>query len=251
MNYSTYSFTLDLHETQAQVSLPVKFGDTGRKLYITLTDGGSPYILNEGSRAVLSARKADGNTLFNNCTIDLKNATIMYTFTEQTTNCEGITQCEIIIYGSNGEEIGSPRFIMVVDKRVIYDGDIVSQSEKDKIAAMIAAETAREEAEGLRKSAEETRQTNETTREANETARQTNETTRETNETIREENEAERVEAEASRVEAEKTRTTFIPSVSEDGVISWTNDKGLENPAPVSLVESVINALPYAEGGSF
>ena len=28
---------------------------------------------------------------------------------------------------------------------------------------------------------------------------------------------------------------TFIPSVSADGVISWTNDGGLENPAPVSV----------------
>ena len=28
---------------------------------------------------------------------------------------------------------------------------------------------------------------------------------------------------------------TFTPSVSEEGVISWTNDGGLENPAPVSI----------------
>ena len=28
---------------------------------------------------------------------------------------------------------------------------------------------------------------------------------------------------------------TFIPSVSEDGVLSWTNDKGLENPEPVNI----------------
>ena len=28
---------------------------------------------------------------------------------------------------------------------------------------------------------------------------------------------------------------TFIPSVSNDGILSWTNDKGLENPAPVSI----------------
>lgn len=28
---------------------------------------------------------------------------------------------------------------------------------------------------------------------------------------------------------------TFTPSVSVDGVISWTNDKGLENPAPVNI----------------
>lgn len=29
--------------------------------------------------------------------------------------------------------------------------------------------------------------------------------------------------------------TTFIPSVSEDGIISWTNDGGLENPEPVNI----------------
>jgi hypothetical protein len=28
---------------------------------------------------------------------------------------------------------------------------------------------------------------------------------------------------------------TFIPSVSEDGIISWENDKGLTNPQPVSI----------------
>lgn len=28
---------------------------------------------------------------------------------------------------------------------------------------------------------------------------------------------------------------TFIPSVSSDGVLSWTNDKGLENPTPVNI----------------
>ena len=27
---------------------------------------------------------------------------------------------------------------------------------------------------------------------------------------------------------------TFVPHVSADGVISWTNDKGLENPSPVN-----------------
>lgn len=28
---------------------------------------------------------------------------------------------------------------------------------------------------------------------------------------------------------------TFIPEVSEGGVLSWTNDKGLPNPAPVNI----------------
>lgn len=30
-------------------------------------------------------------------------------------------------------------------------------------------------------------------------------------------------------------RATFIPEVSEDGVISWTNNKGLPNPDPVNI----------------
>lgn len=28
---------------------------------------------------------------------------------------------------------------------------------------------------------------------------------------------------------------TFIPKVSEEGIISWTNDKGLDNPEPVNI----------------
>ena len=28
---------------------------------------------------------------------------------------------------------------------------------------------------------------------------------------------------------------TFIPSVNEDGIITWTNDKGLENPSPINI----------------
>ena len=47
------------------------------------------------------------------------------------------------------------------------------------------------------------------------------------------------------------TGTTFTPSVSSAGVISWTNDGGETNPASVDLVTAVINALPTATGVSF
>ena len=35
---------------------------------------------------------------------------------------------------------------------------------------------------------------------------------------------------------ANKNSATFIPFVSSDGILSWTNNKGLENPAPVKIV---------------
>lgn len=28
---------------------------------------------------------------------------------------------------------------------------------------------------------------------------------------------------------------TFVPSVSEDGTISWENDKGMDNPQPINI----------------
>ena len=45
--------------------------------------------------------------------------------------------------------------------------------------------------------------------------------------------------------------TTFTPSVSEDGVISWTNDGNKENPESVDLVAAVLDALPTWYGGSY
>lgn len=45
--------------------------------------------------------------------------------------------------------------------------------------------------------------------------------------------------------------TTFTPSVSSAGVISWTNDGDKQNPSSVDLVSAVINALPSAVGVSF
>ena len=44
---------------------------------------------------------------------------------------------------------------------------------------------------------------------------------------------------------------TFTPSVSQAGVLSWTNDGNKQNPASVDLVSAVINALPVWQGGSY
>lgn len=44
-----------------------------------------------------------------------------------------------------------------------------------------------------------------------------------------------------------ETGATFIPSVSNDGVLSWSNDQGRENPEPVNLVDAVLAALPNGD----
>jgi hypothetical protein len=144
------------------VSVPVFIGDTGIRLLINLTDGGNPYFIEDGCMAVIRGKKADGKPLFNECIV-LNNTTIQYDFTEQTANVEGIVNCEINLYDSEGTLVTAPKFIIVVDSRTISDGsleDNVSEEEHNAITKLIVAgveENLRVEAEKSRVTAEKAR----------------------------------------------------------------------------------------------
>lgn len=73
---------------------------------------------------------------------------------------------------------------------------------------------------------EQGRETAEASRSAAETGREAAETERRAAEEIRKQNEAAREAAEKNR----KDGTTFVPEVSEDGVLSWSNSDGKQNP---------------------
>ena len=150
MNYSKYRFNLDMQTHISQVSLPVRQHDTGISLYIGLTDGGNPYTINDGCLAAFYARKADGEAIHNFCVIE-NNTLIKYELTPQTTSCSGVVDCEIRLFGKDGNIITTPRFIMVVDERVVHDSDFpLSESETTILDNIIVSETARVEAERRR-----------------------------------------------------------------------------------------------------
>lgn len=113
MQDSIYRFSLDIHSTQSQVSIPVPQFNTARSIQATLTEGGKPYQLSHECRAVFTATKADGTTLNNNCII-LNGSVIRYDFTEQTTTAAGVVYCSIKVYGANQKLLTSPRFTLVV-----------------------------------------------------------------------------------------------------------------------------------------
>ena len=205
MEYLEYRFTLDMHKSVSQISLPVRQYETNRRLLISFSNKGSPYTITDGCTAVLGATKADSNTLLDNCIIE-NNTTIVYEFNEQTASALGIVECSIILYGPEGEVITSPHFIIVVSKNAVEYSEVKSTSESTTIAKMLANETARQSAEETRQSAEETRQNAETIRQSNETARQSNETARQSAETIRQSNETARQSAEETRQNAETIR---------------------------------------------
>lgn len=94
----------------------------------------------------------------------------------------------------------------------------VRDDAKEAEEARVAAETARANAETARASAETARASAETARAAAETER-----------------EAVIDELEGKVADGFFDGATFTPSVSVDGLISWSNDKGLANPGTVSI----------------
>lgn len=186
MIFTNYPITLDVHSILSQVSIPVPQYDTARRLSITLTEEGKPYMIPDGCRAAFTGTKADGTDLYNDCIIE-NNTIIRYDFTEQTAAAIGKVDCQIKLYGENGLILTSPRLTLVVYESAL-DDVVVSEDEINVINGIMLAEAERVAAEESRVAAEE--------------ARVEAEETRVTAEQEREAAEAERVAAETARQEA-------------------------------------------------
>ena len=128
MTNSFYKIYLDIHNYGSHVLLKAKKGDTGSLLYITLMDGKNPYVITPECYAVFTAKKADGNILYNKCSF-VENM-IVYEFTPQTTASVGKVACEIKLYGSGDMLLTSAEFTLLVMDTVYNETDEVG-SEKE------------------------------------------------------------------------------------------------------------------------
>lgn len=245
MNNSIYRFNLELHSTMSQVSVPALIGDTSREFRITLSDGGKPYIIEDGCTAYITIKRPTGTHLTKGCMIE-GNTTIVYKFAQDpnTAAVVGIHDCEVAIYGSDNNRIATPRFTMVVNDRVYRSEDIVvTDEDKTILNDIFASESTRENNEALRIAKEEDRETNEENRKNAEEIREENEGIREANEANRKENDEKREEA-YKEMESRITRNEKRITNLERGIVPdpfYTDDS-------MAYVKSVPdNALPYAE----
>lgn len=168
MNSIKHRFTLDMHSAQSQVALPVKVGDTNRSLHISFTEGGTPYYIETGCLVKISIKRPTGTYLEDFCDV-YDNAVAVYDFSQNENTCavEGIHDCEVVLYGLDGEIIASASFTMVVSERVIRSDDIVlTDDDRSILDSMIVAEAGRVEAENARVEAENAREVAEAEREA-------------------------------------------------------------------------------------
>ena len=210
MNSIKHRFTLDMHSAQSQISIPAMLGDTGRTLYITLTDGGNPYTIADGCLAKLAIKRPTGTHLEAFCEI-VGGTTIVYKFSQNENTCavEGLHDCTLTLYGAEDEIITSPRFTMVVNERAVNSDDInLSDEDQSTIDAIVSAEAARQITEASRVNAEALRVDAEALREEAESARKTAESARTEAEAIRIPAEQARTEAETARATAESARQT-------------------------------------------
>lgn len=158
MNTSKYRFTLDMQSEISQMSLPVRQWDNNRELLINLTDSGTPYIIERGCYAYFAATNSQGEEIILPCTI-VKNTTINIVMGNVITKVPGVVDCEIRLYGANNELITSPRFILVVQSRVLSDdSDSVKEEDLPLLNQLMGEEAKRVTAEEKRESAEEARQ---------------------------------------------------------------------------------------------
>ena len=183
MNSAFFRFILDVQIARSQTSIPVSLNDTAITLYISLTDGGKPYYIEDGCLAKLSIACPSGNKIHEFCRIE-GNTSVVYPFLQNpsTASEEGIHECELTLYGLNGEQITTSRFTIIVNERVVnvddnngitdesigIIDDMIHEEQQRRLgeAARIEAEKSRVSSESDRTNAEAERVTAEAEREA-------------------------------------------------------------------------------------
>lgn len=147
MDSSIFRLSLDIQRQTTQAHLAVRKGDTARKIVAALSDGGRPYRIDEGCYAVFKGKKPDGNVLYNDCTII--NNCIVYEFTEQTAASAGYMDCELQLYGAEGQIITSPKIAVIVSGLVYDDSEVESSGEFTALAKALT-DVAEMKANGLK-----------------------------------------------------------------------------------------------------
>lgn len=134
---SRWAISLDISQRNCATAITCKQEDTGRILYISLSDGGDPYEITPDCYAVFTAEKPDGTILHNPCQI--QDNTILYSFTQQTCSAPGKLIAEIKLYGEEDKLLTTASFLIYVDKTVYRDGDpVVSEDEVTTLTHLIS-----------------------------------------------------------------------------------------------------------------
>lgn len=111
-------------------------GDTARMVKITIISNNQPYTPEGGAKAILRAKKPDGNSVFNDAIVNT-DGTITAELTEQITAAVGNVRCEISLYGADEKVLSTVPFIVKVTPASLNPG-ITSSDEFGALASALA-----------------------------------------------------------------------------------------------------------------
>ena len=137
MQKQIYRKSLDLQKSGAQWSIDVKQNDVNsRKIIISLTDGGKAFILGGDMIATIYGKKADGNVIYKDCTIE--NGMAIVDVEKQLITAAGTVECELRMYDSNAagaQLLTTPRFNIEVYDVLSDENRITSTSDYSALAS--------------------------------------------------------------------------------------------------------------------
>lgn len=137
MEKQVYRKSLDLQKSGAQWSIDVKQNDVNsRKIVISLTDGGKAFILGGDMIATIYGKKADGNVIYKDCSIE--NGMAIVDVEKQLITAAGTVECELRIYDSNAagaQLLTTPRFNIEVYDVLTDENRITSTSDYSALAS--------------------------------------------------------------------------------------------------------------------
>lgn len=126
MQGTIQNYTLDMVDERKKEPLRVKQGDTNsRWARITLKAFGEPWLIPEDCLAFINAKKIDGKSTQNDCTIEGPNI-VLAPISEQVAAIAGIQQAELYFLAEDGD-IKSQTFPIQV-LPMVMDQDIIESS---------------------------------------------------------------------------------------------------------------------------
>lgn len=130
----TQTYNLDLVPNGITTVVSASQYDNTRTLVFKLYENGVAFDTSGASSAVITGRKPDN--CFFMAPMTVGQGEVSVDLATQMTACAGNTTCEIVLYDSEGNQLGSTNFILNVEKAPVDDSSTISQSD---ISAIVSA----------------------------------------------------------------------------------------------------------------
>ena len=128
MQKVVHRLRLDLERPGIQAVSYMRKGDTlSRRMVLSLYEQGKPYRIEDGVTARIRGKKSDGTILYNDCFV--QDNCIVVDVTTQMLAALGEVECELNLYGTSNALLTTPRFSIVVEDVLLADGQLESQNE--------------------------------------------------------------------------------------------------------------------------